>query len=204
MRLAGDRVAAGTGGADDRALGHRIALSQGRAPESEQRHRVAVGRLDGDRAATSGDGSGERNDACRGRAHGRPDWGADIDAAMLAAGVRVAAVGERTNHRPVHGPGPGECGRRAGLEREKDRKHQAQAHGCLLLVVSIGNGKERNTRTGRCQSRLRAHRRPELRANPGKDGSVAARSAATPARLRAGAESPPQRGRRPPRPRRAR
>jgi hypothetical protein len=59
---------------------------------------------------------------------------------MLPTGVRVVAELEGSYHRPIHGPGPGERGLHADLEREEDRKQDDETlHRLLLLVVSYGN-----------------------------------------------------------------
>jgi hypothetical protein len=91
---------------------------------------IAVAGGDRQRAATAGNRSGEVDDARRRGYDRRASRGAEIDAAMLSTGVRIVSERKWSEHRPVHGPGPGECGRRAGLEREEDRKQQAQTHDC--------------------------------------------------------------------------
>jgi hypothetical protein len=208
VRVPGDRITARARDAHERALCYLVALGDGSAPELEQRDGVAVRRPDRHRAAAFRNRPGERDDARGGSENARPDRCRDIDAAVLAAGIGVAAVGEWTDHRPVHGPGPGECGRRAGLEREKDRKHQAQAHGCLLLVVSVGN-EASVARGADVVNRGDGFPTKRSRANRDRDGSAAARSGARRAQPPAGAGSPMRRDprrrrRRPPRLPRAR
>jgi hypothetical protein len=108
--------------------------------EVEQGDRVAVGRLDRDRAAAPRHGSYEVHTACGRRTHGGAERPGDVDTAMLTRLVRVVADGKRLQHRPVHGPGPGERGLHADLEREEDRKQDDDAlHRLLLLVVYYGN-----------------------------------------------------------------
>jgi hypothetical protein len=115
---------------DDGALGRVCALGDGDGAEMNESDGVAVACSDRQGAPAAGNGPGELHDpGCRGQ-HRRASCGTEIDAAMLAAGVRIGPVDKWFEHRPVHGPGPGECGRRAGLEREEDRKQQAQTHGC--------------------------------------------------------------------------
>jgi hypothetical protein len=46
---------------------------------------------------------------------------------VLAAGVGIVTKDEGSKHRPVDGPGPGERGLHADLERDEDRKQQGEA-----------------------------------------------------------------------------
>jgi hypothetical protein len=119
---------------DDSTLLHSDCPRDGDAPEVDEGDGQAVTRLEGKRAPSARHCSGEAHDA----GHGGPDrvaaLGADVEAAMLSRGVGVVTELERSKHRPVDGPGPGECGRRAGLERDQDRKQGDHAsHACLLL-----------------------------------------------------------------------
>ena len=110
---------------DHRAFGHVGARRYADRAEMEECDRVAVAGNDRQRPAAAGNRSGELDDAGRRGHDRRPPGRPEIDATMLPGGVRIASVGKCFEHRPVHGPGPGECGRRAGLEREEDRKQQA-------------------------------------------------------------------------------
>jgi hypothetical protein len=59
---------------------------------------------------------------------------------VLPRGVGIIADVEWSKHRPVHGPGPGERGLHADLEREEDRKQDDETfHRLPLLVVCYGN-----------------------------------------------------------------
>jgi hypothetical protein len=91
---------------------------------------VAVGGADGDRLPARWDGADEADRAGRGRAHGGSRGSTDVDAAVLAAGVGIVSQDERSKYRPVDGPGPGERGLHADLERDEDRKQPGEAfHG---------------------------------------------------------------------------
>jgi hypothetical protein len=118
-------LARGPDATDHRAFGHVSARRDADRAEMDKGDRVGVAGSDRQRPAAAGNSPGELDDAGR-RGHDRRTPGrAEIDAAMLPGGVRIAPVVECSEHRPVHRPGPGECGRRAGLEREEDRKQQA-------------------------------------------------------------------------------
>jgi hypothetical protein len=86
------------------------------ARELEEGHREAVTRLDRQRAAAVRDRARERDGAADGRVHGVADGRADVDPAMLAARIGVAAENERAQDRPVDRPRP-----RAGGSRERER-----------------------------------------------------------------------------------
>jgi hypothetical protein len=119
---------------DDSTLLHSARPRDCDAPEVDEGDGQAVARLESERAPTARHRSGEAHDA----GHRSPDSvaavGADVEAAMLSGGVGIVTELEGSKHRPVDGPGPGECGRRAGLERDQDRKQGDHAsHACLLL-----------------------------------------------------------------------
>jgi hypothetical protein len=134
------RLAARADGADGLTLADRRAAGDADRPEMDERHRIPVGGSDGDHAPADGHRPGEGDRAGGRRAHSRFRRSADIDAAVLAAGVGIVAEHEWSKHRPIHGPGPGECGRSADLEREEDRKQDDETlHRLLLLVVCYGN-----------------------------------------------------------------
>jgi hypothetical protein len=65
-------------------------------PELDERDRVAVLRADRERQANARDGTGEADDAARGRADLGSRAGADIDSAVLSAEVGVVVGGEST------------------------------------------------------------------------------------------------------------
>ena len=73
----------------------------------EERHGVAVGRQDRDAATVRGHGACERDRAGGRSANRAAGRAGDVDAAMLAGGVRVGAELERAEHLTVRGPRPG-------------------------------------------------------------------------------------------------
>jgi hypothetical protein len=109
------------------AFGDSGALPDGKGPEMEKRHRVPVGSLDRQRPSAPWDRPGECHGAGGRREHRAAGHCADVDATVLAARVGIVAEIELSKHRPVHGPGPGECGLHADLEREEGRKQDHEA-----------------------------------------------------------------------------
>jgi hypothetical protein len=93
----------------------------------EERDGIAVGGSDRECLAACGHAPGEGDRAGSGSAYRRSGIRADVDAAVLAAGVRIIPQDEGSKHRPVDGPGPGERGLHADLERDEDRKQRDQA-----------------------------------------------------------------------------
>ena len=76
--------------------------------EVREGDRLAVGGAYAQRLAVCRCRAGERHDTVGRRAHRVTRTGADIDAAMLAAGIRVGRVkNERLQDRPGHRPHPG-------------------------------------------------------------------------------------------------
>ena len=74
-----------------------------------------------------------------GASTGAPARSADVDAAVLAAGVRVRAVeGEALQHRPADGPRPRGRGRR-NPEHEQQDEQNDPAHSVTASVVRIVN-----------------------------------------------------------------
>ena len=101
------RLAGGADRGDGVALGDRGALRDVDRAEVGQRDGEAVGGLDREARARCGHGAGERDDARRGRAHVGARVAADVDAPVLAGGVRVRRVeDERLEDRPVDRPRP--------------------------------------------------------------------------------------------------
>lgn len=99
---------------------------------------VAVGGGDRDGAARAGNAAGKADGSRRRGAHRCAASGPDVNATMLAARVRVVAERECSKHRPVCGPGPGERGRNADLERDEDRQQRDESfHPPLLSSLSI-------------------------------------------------------------------
>jgi hypothetical protein len=111
----------------DVSLAHRERPRDRGGTEALQRDGVTVGGADRDRLPTRRDDAGKADrSGCR-RAHRRPGRSADVDAAVLAAGIGIVTKDEGSKHRPVDGPGPGERGLHADLERDEDRKQQGEA-----------------------------------------------------------------------------
>jgi hypothetical protein len=106
---------------------HVGAARNGVGAEMLESDRVAVGGADGDRLPARRDGAGEADGPRGGRAHRRSGRSTDVDAAVLAAGGGIVTQDEGSKHRPVDGPGPGERGLHADLERDEGRKQQGEA-----------------------------------------------------------------------------
>jgi hypothetical protein len=107
---------------DGVTLGDGRALRDDERAEMRERHRVAVGGLDREALATRRHEAGEAHRPARRRddriALRR---GADVDAAVLARGVRVRlVVRERLEHRPMDRPAP----------RLRDRRANQKDHEC--------------------------------------------------------------------------
>jgi hypothetical protein len=76
---------------------------------------------------------------------------------VLAAGIGIVTKDEGSKHRPVDGPGPGERGLHADLERDEDRKQQGEAFSSpLLLVVKFANANERSKSAASLSTRATA------------------------------------------------
>jgi hypothetical protein len=121
-----DGVRALADGADNGTLRDEGSAHDARGPELEQRDRVRAG-LDRDYPPPARDRADERDGAAGRRAHVLAHGGADVDAAMLAAGVRVRAEGEGPEDRPVDRPRPGARGRSEGEHGHDDRGCDEQA-----------------------------------------------------------------------------
>jgi hypothetical protein len=93
---------------DDRAFSHERPAHHCDRPEVDERGGVAERRLDRQRLTPGRHRSRERNDSLRRGEHRAAARSAEIDAAMLAARIRVRVVErKRPQHRTVDGPGPG-------------------------------------------------------------------------------------------------
>jgi hypothetical protein len=114
------RVAAGADRADHVALAHLRSDRDPDRAEMDERDRPAVLGTDRQAETLGGQPPGERDDPRCGGAHGRARGSADVDPAMLAAGIRIALGGKRPQHGPVDGPRPG---RRSRSERECGEHH---------------------------------------------------------------------------------
>jgi hypothetical protein len=104
----GKRAVARTDGADGLALGDGCALGDGDRAEMRERDRIAVGGGDRDRPARARHRARERDrSGCR-RGNAGPLVAGDVDAAVLAPGVRVRRVEvELLQDVAARGPAPG-------------------------------------------------------------------------------------------------
>lgn len=106
-------VAARADRAHDLPFGERRPRRCSDRAEVDERDRVPVRSANRQAEALPGNLPRERDDAARGRQHVRPGRSADVDSAVLAAGVRVVVGDERPQHRAVDRPGPGRSARSA-------------------------------------------------------------------------------------------
>jgi hypothetical protein len=124
--------------ADDRAFRHRRVAGDGDRAEMREGHREAIRRLDGHRRAARRHVPREADDA-RGRgAHRSTRGSGDVDAAVLARGVRMRVIeGEALHHRPVDGPRPGAGGghEHEGNEHEERNDPGEHDHAVTAFVV---------------------------------------------------------------------
>jgi hypothetical protein len=122
--------------ADGVALRDRVAPAHGERAELEQRDRVSARRRDRHAATARRERAGERDAASDRRADHGSDGRPDVDAAVLAAGVRVGAERERPQDRPLDGPRPGGCETREGEVEQNDDEYEAAHARNLLLSLS--------------------------------------------------------------------
>jgi len=121
---AGDlRLAGRSDRADLLALSDRSALRDRQRPEMRQRDCEPVRRLDREAEPRRRNRARERDGPGRRCAHGPAGRSADVDAAMLARGVRVRRIeDEGLEHRAIGRPGP--CVRcRRDEQRQENREH---------------------------------------------------------------------------------
>ena len=111
----------------DVALGDLCARRYSDRSEMNERDGVAIRGADGQAEALVRQLPDERHGPVHRGAHVRPGWSADVDAAMLAAPVRIAAADERPEHRPVDRPRPGG---RAWRQDEQHKQRQQDAVAC--------------------------------------------------------------------------
>ncbi len=127
---------ASTGSRDDVAFPDPDTLGHGGDAEMHEGDGIAVLRQDRHRAAVRGHDADERDDPCRRRDHRGPFRGADVDTAMLAAGVRIVAEQEWLQHGTFGRPCPGASGRRADQQcaqyRERDSEQTHRTLRCLM------------------------------------------------------------------------
>jgi hypothetical protein len=105
--------------------------------EMSERDGIAVGGLDRHALAAYGNRPGKRDGSGRGRTNCLSRRGADVDATVLAGGVRVVAEREALHDRPLNRPCPCVGGGR-GHEQQPEGNDDESAHP-TLLVVQIDN-----------------------------------------------------------------
>ena len=105
VRLGQLGVARGADRPDSIALDDRRALRDRERAEMRQRDGVPVGRRDREALARGRDGAGKGHRSGRGRDDGGAGVGADVDATMLARGVRVRGI---EDERLQTGPSAGQ------------------------------------------------------------------------------------------------
>jgi hypothetical protein len=133
------RVRRRADGADRRALADGCSAGDRDRAEVDEGHRIAVGSRDRDDAAAVRHLAGERDGAAGRREHALADRTADVDAAVLSAGVRLGVVEDkRSEHRAARRPGPG-VRRRGGAKRERQGKQHGAAHRRTSVVVRFAN-----------------------------------------------------------------
>ena len=129
VRCRGDAVFALADLADDRPLRDGAASGDDDRSELEERDGMAVGGLDRHGPAAARDGAGEGDGTGSGCADGVADGAGDVDAAVLARGVRVRANREGPEHRTVGGPDPaGGSGSDCQARDRDDRDGEGSPH----------------------------------------------------------------------------
>jgi hypothetical protein len=131
VRLRPFRVARGTDRTHALALLDLGASLHGSRSEVNERDGVAVGSADRDSHAVPRRRAGEGDNARAGSGHRLLGVAADVDSAVLPAGVRIVAEVERPEHRPRYRPAPaGRCGGgRQGDEGRDGCCSQSRQHG---------------------------------------------------------------------------
>jgi hypothetical protein len=143
VRRGRDGVGAFANRPDNRSFRDVVAARDARRAQLEQRDRKAVGGPDRDCAAAARNSTDERDRTGGGCPDGAPELGADIDAAMLAAGVGVIAEDEWAKDLPVGRPRPSKSGRRDDERRQDDRGNERSPHRKPPSVVVEGNSHPR-------------------------------------------------------------
>lgn len=122
-------VAACAETADRPALGDGSAARDGERRQMRQRHGVAVVGRDRERDARARDGAGEGDRAATRREHDGAGGPGNVDAAMLAAGIRMGGVeDERLENFAVGRPRPRSCSWSADQRRHGNEQEHA-THG---------------------------------------------------------------------------
>ncbi len=122
------RVAARADRPDDVSFGDRRALPDDEGAEMRERDGVPVGGVDREGEPGTGDRPGEADTAGGRRKHGSAGVTTDVDAAVLAAVVRMLRVeDERPENRAGRGPCPGATSR-GDKQRGESREHECAAH----------------------------------------------------------------------------
>jgi hypothetical protein len=118
-------------------LAHGLSFRDGDRVQLLERDGIAVRRVDPHRPAASGDEAGEPDRPPDGGDHPGAEPAADVDAAVLPAGVRVLREREAAQDGAVAGPGP-RLRRRGEHERGEGREQQP-AHRRASSVVPLAN-----------------------------------------------------------------
>jgi hypothetical protein len=119
--------------ADRLALGDGSAAPDGDRAEMDERDRIAVGSQDRHDEAAARNAAGEADRAARRGDHALTERAADVDAAVLPAGVRRGGIeDERAQNGPSGRPRPRVRGR-----RQKEREHKGDQHGTPHRPTSL-------------------------------------------------------------------
>ena len=112
---------------DHRAFRDGCVLPHGDRAEMCQRDRQAVGGVDRDRLAARRNRAGKTDDSRGGREHRSAGIAADVDSAVLAAGVWMRRIErESLQHWTAHGPRP--RSRRGHPEHEREHDQGQSSH----------------------------------------------------------------------------
>jgi len=114
------RVSARPDRADDLAFTDRGADREADRPEMDQGHRVTICGADRQAEPVARHLPGEGDDAGSRSARVGSGRSGDVDAAVLAARIRIVPGGERPEHLALDGPAPRGGAGRAG---ERDQQH---------------------------------------------------------------------------------
>jgi hypothetical protein len=124
VRLVGDRVDARSDAADDRPFGDDGSAQHGDRFELQQRDGVAVRGSDRHGMSAARNRAGEADRSFGGRDDRRTHRRTDVDPSVLTACVRIWAVAERPEHRPVDRPRPRARGTGERARSEREEQHE--------------------------------------------------------------------------------
>jgi len=141
VRLERDRVSARADARDDGSLLDGIALRDQQLSQLEERDGIAVGGLDRERLAAPWDRPGERHGSRGRRTDVGAELSADVDPAMLVAGIRVGPEHEGPEDRPAGRPRP----RVRGRHDQKRGHHSRERYSPHLRPPESSFGRTRLT-----------------------------------------------------------